>query len=88
MKIYIDDAYRCHVQNPDGAYTAVETQAFTDKCKTYIEGFRFVPAGSSWTRNDGTVFVGEMFAPAVDVVSLLLAQGAYEDALQAVAALL
>ena len=62
MRIYIDDDFRCHVTNPDGVYTAVETGFFDGKCDAYIEGCRFVPAGKSWTRSDGEVFTGEMAA--------------------------
>lgn len=61
--IYIDKDYKCHVEN-DGTMTAIETDAFDGKCKEYIEGFRFVPAGESWTREDGVVFQGEMLTPS------------------------
>lgn len=62
MKIYIDNDYKCHVTD-DGTMTAVETNFFDGKCDTLIEGYRFVPAGESWTREDGVVFEGEMVAP-------------------------
>lgn len=61
--IYIDTDYKCHPSNPDGVYTAVETDFFDGKCDVYIEGYRFVPAGAMWTRYDGEVFTGEMIAP-------------------------
>ena len=78
MIIYIDADYRCHVQNADGR-TAVETDAFDGKCGTYIEGFRFIPEGASWTRSDGVVFEGEMVCPAVDSSALERAQAAYVE---------
>lgn len=62
MRIYIDDEYRCHVSDGDGL-RLVETDAFEGECAEYIEGFRFVPAGETWTRADGTVFRGEMISP-------------------------
>lgn len=62
MTIYIDDDYKCHTSPGDGL-TAVETYAFDGKCRQYIEGYRFVPAGETWTREDGQVFRGEMIAP-------------------------
>ena len=62
MTIYIDSDYKCHTSPADGL-TAVETAAFDGKCRQYIEGYRFVPAGQSWTREDGAVFRGEMVAP-------------------------
>ena len=43
--------------------TAVETDAFDGKCAEYIEGYRLVPAGETWTREDGVAFSGEMIAP-------------------------
>ena len=63
MKIYIDTDFKCHVFNPDSVYAAVETDFFDGKCTEYIEGYRYIPAGESWTRPDGAVFAGEMIAP-------------------------
>lgn len=62
MQIYIDSDYKCHTVTGDDL-TAVETTAFDGKCAAYIEGYRFVPDGSTWVREDGTVFAGEMVAP-------------------------
>lgn len=77
-RIYIDSDYSCHVSNPDGSYTAVETTAFDGKCAAYIEGYRFVPAGAEWTRSDGVVFTGEMIAPWKDWQELDAVQREYE----------
>lgn len=76
--IYIDSNFVCHPTNPDGTYTAVETDIFDGKCDAYIEGYRFVPSGSTWTRPDGVVFHGEMVAPWKDWRELDEAQRAYE----------
>ena len=65
-KIYIDSDFKCHVSDPDCVYTAVETNVFDGKCAEYIEGYRFVPSGETWTRPDGVVFAGEMIAPWKD----------------------
>ena len=62
MTIYIDNDYKCHTSTGEGL-TAVETDAFDGKCRQFIEGYRFVPAGETWTREDGQVFHGEMVAP-------------------------
>lgn len=62
MTIYIDTDYKCHTAPADGL-TAVETTAFDGKCTAYIDGYRFVPSGSTWVRSDGAVFQGEMIAP-------------------------
>ena len=78
MKIYIDSDYKCHASNPDGIYTAVETDFFVGNCAAYIEGYRFVPAGAMWTRPDGVVFRGEMITPWKDWRELDAAHREYE----------
>lgn len=75
--IYIDTDFKCHTSG-DGTMTAVETDAFDGKCPEYIEGYRYVPAGQSWTRSDGAVFEGEMIAPLKDWKELDDAQREYE----------
>lgn len=75
--IYIDSDFKCHVTN-DGKMSAVETEAFVGKCDTFIEGYRFVPVGETWTRSDGVVFEGEMIAPWKDYAELDNAQREYE----------
>jgi hypothetical protein len=75
--IYIDSNFKCHTVN-DGTMTAVETAFFHGKCDTFIEGYRFVPAGATWTREDGVVFHGEMVAPWKPYNELAAAQAQYE----------
>lgn len=75
--IYIDPEFKCHVSD-DGTMRAVETNAFDGKCDAFIEGYRFIPAGESWTRSDGVTFTGEMVAPWMDYAELDAAQRAYE----------
>lgn len=77
MKVYIDDEFKCHTQAADGL-TAVETDFFDGMCAAYIEGYRFVPAGKTWTAADGTVFRGEMITPLKPWAELDAAQRAYE----------
>lgn len=77
MVIYIDDDYKCHV---DGTGRAVDTDFFDGKCKEFIEGYRFVPEGEQWTRDDGEVFIGLMIAPWMNSPSLELAQSAADTA--------
>lgn len=77
MTIYINTDFKCHTVAGD-EMTAVETTAFDGKCAAYIEGYRFVPAGKTWTREDGAVFSGEMVAPWKDWEELDAAQRAYE----------
>lgn len=76
--IYIDSDFKCHVSAGDGL-TAVETDAFDGKCTPYIEGYRFVPAGSTWMREDGVEFPGEMISPWKDWQELDDAQREYEQ---------
>ena len=78
MAIYIDADYKCHTATADGL-TAVETDYFDGKCQAYIEGYRFVPAGQTWTRPDGVVFEGEMVCPWRPWLELDSAQRAYEQ---------
>lgn len=51
---------------------------FDGKAPEYIEGYRFVPAGESWTREDGAVFAGEMASPWKDWTELDAVQREYE----------
>lgn len=77
MTIYIDTNYKCHVTDDD-TMTAVETAAFDGKCTEYIEGYRYVPAGQTWTRDDGVEFTGEMISPWRDWAELDAVQREYE----------
>ena len=80
--IYIDSDFKCHVTN-DGMMTAIETTAFDGKCDTLIEGYRFVPKGETWVREDGEAFEGEMISPWKDYAELEEAQVQYERELLA-----
>lgn len=75
--VYIDEEFRCHMTPADGR-SAVETDFFDGKCDIYIEGYRFIPSGASWAREDGTVFAGEMIAPWKDWNELDAEQREYE----------
>lgn len=75
--IYIDSEFKCHISN-NGTMTAIETEFFNDKCDIFIEGYRFVPTGSTWTRSDGVEFIGEMISPWKDYSELDAAQREYE----------
>ena len=65
MTIYIDNDYKCHLEN-DGSMIEIETDFFNGKCRKLIEGYRFVPAGQTWIREDGEIFTGEMISPLKD----------------------
>lgn len=79
MTVYIDSEFRCHVNQAD-SLTAVETDFFDGKCTAFIEGYRFIPAGQTWTREDGKVFSGEMAAPWKPFSELDAMQREYEQA--------
>lgn len=76
--IYIDSDFKCHTTN-DGTMTEIQTDFFDGKCANFVEGYRFVPCGESWTREDGVEFTGEMIAPWTDYSELDAAQRAYEQ---------
>ena len=76
MTIYIDSDYKCYVSDAEGR-RAVETDFFDGKCPEWIESYRFVPEGETWTREDGEVFNGEMVTPWKDLSEAYVAQTAY-----------
>lgn len=78
--IYLDTDFKCHLEN-DGTMTAVETNFFDGKCKTFIEGYRYVPAGEVWTHEDGMEFPGEMVSPWREYALLSEFQAQYEELL-------
>lgn len=77
MTVYIDADYKCHAQAADGL-TAVDHAFFDGKCAAFIESYRFVPEGYTWTREDGAVFHGEMIAPHKDLAPALAIQQEYD----------
>lgn len=78
MNIYIDKDFKCHLEN-DGTMTETQTDFFDGKCNAFIEGYRFVPVGHIWTREDGITFTGEMISPWKPYSELDAAQRAYEQ---------
>lgn len=76
--IYIDQDFKCHLVD-DGTLKSVETEFFVGKCDAFIEGYRFVPKGESWMREDGAVFKGEMAMPWRPYDELDAAQREYEQ---------
>ena len=84
MIIYIDNDYKCHTSD-NGTMTAVETDFFNGKCDEFIEGYRFVSHGMTWTRSDGEVFQGEMIAPWKDSTLLNAYQAQYESLMEELA---
>ena len=79
MTIYIDSVFKCHVSAAEGR-REIETSFFDGKCEEWIESYRFVPDGDTWTREDGEEFRGEMTAPWKDLGNAYTAQAAYVTA--------
>lgn len=77
MTIYIDSDYKCHVLPGEGL-REFDVPFFEGKCETFIEGYRYIPAGETWEREDGEVFKGEMIAPWKNYTELYKAQLKYE----------
>lgn len=75
MTIYIDNDYKCYVSAADGR-RAIEADTFNGKCPEWIESFRLIPAGETWTREDGEAFT-DMEAPWKDLSEAYAAQTAY-----------
>ena len=77
--IYLNSDFQCSVTEKGDTVQSVETSVFDGKCNAFIEGYRFVPAGQQWTREDGVVFEGEMIAPFKDSTQLEMVQKLYEQ---------
>lgn len=78
MIVYIDTDFKCYA-NPAENLTEVESDFFNGKCASLIECYRFIPEGSTWTREDGAVFSGEMISPYKDIRVAQFEQQAYEN---------
>ena len=79
MTIYIDNECKCHTAD-DGTRRAFDVAFFDGKCAEFIEGYRYVPSGGSWTRADGQTFTGEMIAPCRDYSQISEIQSAVDRA--------
>lgn len=77
MTIYIDNDYKCSLSD-DGTMREFDVPFFDGKCAAFIEGYRYVPSGESWTRADGEIFAGQMIAPWKPYDQLYKAQLEYE----------
>ena len=79
MRIYIDSDYKCSTASAEGR-REFDAEFFDGKCSAFVEGYRYVPPGETWTRADGVTFAGEMISPWKDYSILTAAQAAYEQA--------
>ena len=68
MIIYVDPTNGYKVSTvPALGRIAAEDAFFDNKCPNLIESYRYVPAGATWTREDGVAFAGPMIAPWRDI---------------------
>lgn len=83
MFYYLDDQYMAHAQQDENTTRMPwEDTAgfFTGKCTAFIEGYRVVPEGETWTREDGAVFAGLMIAPVINPAYLEAVQAEADKA--------
>lgn len=77
MEIYICPEYKCYTTEAEDR-RAFEVPFFNGKCAALIEGYRYIPEGETWTREDGVEFAGEMISPWKDIDVLAAYQEQYE----------
>lgn len=77
MIVYVDSEYKCHVNN-DGTMESFDVDFFNDKCDMFIEGYRYIPVGCTWVRNDGVGFEGVAIIPWKNYNDLDNLQRTYE----------
>lgn len=75
---YIDNMFHCHKENPNGTFRGFDVPFFDDKCKTFTEGYMYIPPGEECTLEDGVKLRGELIAPWNDFNELDTAQREYE----------
>lgn len=77
--VFIDSNFMCHAASGAGLLP-IQTDFFDGRCDTFINGYRFVPDGMQWMREDGVIFKGEMVSSVVDYRILQAAQEEFESA--------
>lgn len=81
--LYLDENYIAHPGQDEGGTRTPWEDAdgfFTGKCAAFLEGYRVVPDGATWTREDGETFSGLMIAPVVNPSVLLALQAEADQA--------
>ena len=77
MEVYLDTEYKVHAEAGTD-YMTIADALFDNKCPNLIESYRYVPAGATWTREDGFAFAGPMIAPWRDIRQYDSEQREYE----------
>lgn len=72
---YLDHDFRVHIDDGKGRTPWNDEHGFfNEKCRAYVEGFRVIPDGMTWTASNGTRYTGFMIAACVDYAILDKAQ--------------
>lgn len=77
--IYLNEKFECSAYEKADTVMSAETDFFDGKCNAYIEGYRYIPEGYTWTRKDGEIFAGPMVAPFKESAYLEAVQTAFEE---------
>lgn len=62
---YIDSDFKCYKEFDEGRIL-VQSEFFNDKCKSFLEGHRFIPQTYCWTSESGEEIWGEAVIPMID----------------------
>ena len=76
MIFFIDKENKCHVTD-DGTMRECEDARFDNKCKEYIEGFYYIPAGETAVIN-GVEYTGRVLCAFKPFTELAYAQTLYD----------
>ena len=88
MVYYLDSDFCLHMADDGTMQQWEDAEGFFDgKCQTFVEGYRVVPDGQTWIREDGRPFKGEMITPWKPYNELAAAQDEYEKAQEEVSLL-
>ena len=77
MQFYIDKEYKCYVTN-NIDYRLMEDAFFDNKCKEFVEVYRYIPEGESWVDEDGNEYQGCMVSPWTDPGEAIVTQHNHE----------
>lgn len=73
MTYYLDSDFRLHLENDGTMQQWEDVEGFFDGMPgSFVEGYRVVPEGQTWVRNDGRTFGGLMITPAVPMNQFMM----------------
>ena len=78
MRVYLDNEFKCHSDNSNGGYRDVEVAYFNGKCKTFVEGHRYIPLGEIFIDSTGAINEGSIIDAWKPYPELAAAQLQYE----------